>query len=202
MRSYKFLVFLFKIFLPKIFPLREAKNVNEKEIFDHVWSSTWEKLGFIDKRWKALKKYKKNDDVSTDIIVSFLGKIPIGTIRLQWDRQPTLTDFEVQQIWHGKVVEFTLFTVKKKWRCFGIPSLLLMKEGYRQAVERKTEGIVMITEDWLFKFLSKKLLFPFKKVSSYKEYEGGLCFVSFMSLKEVQKVLPERYPELVDFFTF
>lgn len=186
-----------------VFPIKEVKTKRERKLFTRIWHTVWleEKYSSIEER--ITNKYAKYDYCSTDIIVTFLGRWPIGTMRLVWSEKndfPALNDFKIQKTWKDKVVEFTLLTVKKNWRGFGIPSLVLMREGYCRAKKEGAEGIIMITEQRLFHFLTKKLSFLFRKVSAEKEYEGGICFVSFVNIEEAEQTLAEKDPQLLKFF--
>lgn len=188
-----------------LFPVKEVRSRKEKGVFEAIWYQVWLEEKYTCLEEPILAKYAKYDKSSTDLLCMFLGILPIGTIRLIWEGFPSLpilNDFEVKKIWKGQIVEFTLFTIKREWRGFGhFPSLMLMREGYRRAKRAGIEGIVIITEENLFKLLAKRLGLPFQSIGATKFYEGGLCFPAYMSIKKAERILPKSRPDLYNFFT-
>lgn len=188
-----------------LFPVKEVENGREKEIFQEVWHRVWVEEGYALPNEPIVQKYAKYDNSATDLLCRFLGIWPVGTMRLIWEGPPglpALNDFEVQGCWDSQVVEVTLLTLKREWRGLGlVPSLALMREGYRRAKKAGAEGIVMITEKSLFYLLTRWLGLPFQSIGATKLYEGGLCFPAYMSIKKAETTLPKTHPNFYTFFT-
>jgi len=187
-----------------LFPVKEIKNPRQKRMFQDIWYNVWLEKKYASPDDNIKEKYSKHDAYSTDLMLYFLRLIPIGTMRIIWQTGPTLPTlehFETEKVWNGPLVEFTLFSVKKKWRKYhGLFSLFLMRKSYRIATMANMDGIIIITERNLFVLLSRIVKLPFKRIGPEKFYEGGDCFPAYMNIKEAERVLPKRSSDLNRFF--
>jgi len=192
-----------QIFLVFLFQVGEAKTRREKRTFHKIWTSVWVEEGYAHKDEPLPQieaHYALFDEFSTDFLLKFLGVFPIGTLRLIWESEmglPVLNDFKVTRTWEDSVVEFTLLTLKRKWRGLGIPPLLLWREGYRRA-RQEGVGIVMAADERLWRALIR--LFPFRQIGPSKFYEGSITYPAFLDFKEAERVLREENPKLYKFF--
>jgi len=187
-----------------LFRVREVKTEKEIKDFRKIWRKVWLKEGYADNLERIEKHYSRFTPYSTDLLLKFLGILPIGTLRLIWENKevqlPMIQGFETQTVWKGTVVEFTLMTLKKRWRgLFHLPSIMLWRKGYRLARKEKREGILMAADRRIFKLLSK--IFPFQQIGKEKFYEGSFTYPAFLNLDTAEKVLSKKAPQLFKFFT-
>lgn len=190
--------------------MREFKFINVEEEgsrndFRRIWRTVWIEEGYAssDNINEIEDRYCIFDKHSTDILFKY-GDKPIGTLRIIWDNDenglPVLNDFEINQNFPVKLVEFTLLSLKKEWRGMShIPSLLIWKEGYQRVKNNGYMGILMAA-DWRL-FLLLKKFFPFRQVGKGRLYEGSKTIPAFLNLYEAEENLLKNNPTLYKFFT-
>lgn len=188
------------------FRVIEVKNSDRRKIFHKLWTSVWLEEGYAhtnEPLSKIEEHYAIFDGYSTDVILYFLVW-PIGTMRLIRDNGdvgiPVLNDFEITHEIVRPLVELTLLTVKRQWRgLMHLPSLVLWRYGYRTAVVKGTQEIVMAADWRLFHLL--KRIFPFREVGPKKFYEGSDTIPAALDLGQAKVVLAQKNPVLLRFFT-
>lgn len=190
------------------FPIRKVITPREKKIFQSIWHQIWIEEGYAQPEEKIVEKYARYDSYSVDFLITLFYFFPIGTIRIIHYNSsvglPVLNDFEVTPIWKSeKLIEATLLTVKRGYRkrCFHLPSLLLMRQMYRYALEKGVEGVLIAADKRLFRILTKKLLFPFIQIGPEKFYEGSVTIPAYLDFSLAAEVVKNKNPLLYWFFT-
>jgi hypothetical protein len=193
------------LFSKIIFPVKEVKREKDKKIFHQIWTSVWQEEGYAHEGEPLPEieaHYQLFDPYSTDILIWYLGIIPIGTARIIWPNNevglPVLNDFEVAPCWNGLVAEITLLTLKREWRGIIIPTLLLFRKVYKLTKEKGLDGIVMAADIRLFRFLRK--MFPIKKIGKEKFYEGSITVPCCLIFSEAERIVESSNPKLYYFF--
>lgn len=194
-----------------LFTIEETTNATEA-LFTSLWSAVWWDEGY---HWKGetpedrVSFYSRFRDNSRDLILCTKDGSPMGTIRLVKNEGAGLPAFtedvfkdKIEEQWKKrKSVELTLLTVLPEWRSLQhLTSFMLWREGYRYAKGQSLDQIVFITDERLLGIF-KKIGFPLSEIVSPKEYEGGMCGVYAIDLREVERELRRVNPDLFEWFT-
>lgn len=196
---------LLLLFLSNFFPVRRVHSQRDRKIFIGLWYKTWLEEGYAQPGEPIVAKYAKYDKFSTDLLVKFLGVVPVGTMRIIKNNLevglPTLNDFEIKRVWKtDEIVEVTLLTIRKifRRRFLHLPFIVLMKALYRHVKEKKAEGILIAADKRLFRSLTKKIRLPFIQIGQEKYYEGSITVPAYMTMKNFEKVFQKNNPLLAE----
>ena len=80
-----------------------------------------------------------------------------------------------------------------------LPSLVLWRYGSQAAVAKGMEEIVMAADWRLFNLLSR--IFCFRQIGPKQLYEGSDTIPAALNLEQAKKVLAQKNPALLRFFT-
>jgi hypothetical protein len=187
-----------------LFTVKVANRPRDRKIFTEIWHTAWLGEGYAVPGELIIEKYSKYDKFSVDLLVKFLGIIPLGTIRLIRNNSevglPVLNDFEVEKCWQrdNDLIEITLLAVKRKYRSrlFGLTSLILIRETVKYCKNNNMEGGIMACDKRLFFLIRRKLGFPIMQIGPEKFYEGSMTYPAFINAARFYKEIKERNPFL------
>jgi len=186
------------------FILKEVKTKKEREIFTNIWYNIWLQEGYATPEEPIIEKKKKYEKISRDFLIKFLF-FPIGTIRIIYNQKeiglPIVNEFKVQRdIENEKIVEISLFTIKKYCRFWHISSLVSMKKIYKILKKENISGFLAALDQRLYCFLKEKLQIPLQKIGEEKVYEGSLTYPVYLNLKEGEEFLKENAYRIYQYF--
>lgn len=192
-------------FLSFFFPVKKVRSKKDRETFTQMWYAVWLKQNYAQREEPIVEKYSKYNEFSLDLLLKFLGILPIGTFRFIHNNKdvglPTLNDFEVKKCWldDTKIIETTLLTVKKRYRSspFHLPSLVLMRELARYCKKKRLEGSIMACDKRLFFLMRRKLGFPIHQIGKERFYEGSITYPAYINTAEFHRIMRIKNP----FFT-
>lgn len=201
-------VWLVKIFMCLFVPIRVRWFT--RFLFEKMWKAIWLEEGYAnhDDITEIANRYANFRKTSIDIIMTILGIVPIGTIRLIIKRPgvplPVEQHFDIVQLWQDneKVVEVTLFTVRKRFRNVfgGLATLAMMRYVYRKSRNLKAKAIVIAADKRLYFFLTRFLKLPFHQIGQPKMFEGSITYPAVMFLKEAEEIVPLKNSYIAQLF--
>ena len=196
----KYLQFFYRFFI-----LKEVKTEKERKVFTNIWYNIWIEEGYAKPGELILKKKQKYEKISRDFLIKFLN-IPIGTIRIIYNNNkiglPITNNFKIQENFNDKkLVELSLFSVRKDYRLSHLSNLISMKKIYKLIKKENIPGFLAALDRRLFLFLKEKLKIPLHKVGQEKFYEGSLTFPIYLDFKEGEEFLRQKDYKLYRFFT-
>lgn len=191
--KYKYVIF---IILTKLFRVKRVSTKREKRLFREIWIDIWKEEGYKENA----EYFSEYDRYSCDYLVKFLGIIGVGTLRLiKYNNHlalPIIKDFDIVLPKSTKIIEATLFAVKRNFRrrWLHIPSLLLMRELARYCKKNGIYGALMILDKRLYIRLKYNLGFPIQEIGKEKFYKGSLCVPCFINTEEFFKNIEKINP--------
>lgn len=197
--------------LLKLLKVGRVRSDEERRIFHKLWTEVWvqEEYAHEDEPLHKIEfHYALFESHSIDLLLWFLGVIPIGTLRIIKQSSfglPTTNDLEVEEHWQKDieerqgVVEFTLLTLKERWRGLKhAPSFILMLYAYR-LVREQVGGVVIAADERLFR-LFQKIKMPFVQIGPTQFYEGSPTVPAFLPVPEAEDDFRKANPPLAEFF--
>jgi len=187
------------------FNLRQVRTEKERKVFTDIWYDIWIEEGYAKPGESILQKKKRYEKVSKDLLIKFLN-IPIGTIRIIYNNDkiglPIINNFETKQdLSNNRIVELSLFSIRKRYRLSHLLNLISMKKIYKLLKREGISGFLAALDHRLFIFLKEKLKIPLHKIGKEKVYEGSLTYPVYLNFKEGEEFLSQKNHALYNFFT-
>ncbi|MEM5810076.1 MAG: hypothetical protein QW156_04280 [Candidatus Aenigmatarchaeota archaeon] len=197
-----FLVRCARIFY-NFFNLERVESKEERQTFTNIWYNIWLKEGYATHEESILEKKKVYEKVSKDFLIKFLF-LPIGTIRIIFNEDvefPIINNFEIQRDFDNeKVVELSLFSIRKFFRFSHVSSLIAIKKIYKLLKKERITGFLAALDRRLYIFLKERLQIPLYKIGKEKIYEGSLTYPVYLNLREAEEFLRANNYQIYKFF--
>lgn len=202
--NFSFLLSCSKTFY-NLFGLKKVETEKERELFTNIWYKIWLEEVYATDR-SIIEKKRFYEKASVDFLIKILF-LPIGTVRIIFNSPefnlPILTNFEIQENFEKeKIVEISLFTIKKRWRFFHLANIIVIKRIYKFFKNNNVSGFLAALDHRLYLFLTKKLRLPFHKIGKEKIYEGSLTYPVYLNLREAEEFMKKNYYQIYNFFVF
>jgi len=181
-----------------LFPVKIVNNKRDKDLFIKTWHTVWLEENYASEDDYIIEKYSKYDEYSTDMLVMFIGVLPIGTMRIITNNKeyglPTLNDFVVKlDVRNKNISEVTLLTVVKRFRrkFLHLPFAVLMRALYRHTNKEKLDGLMIAADEKLYESLTSVVKLPFSQVGDAVFYEGSITVPAFMTMENFDSKFKE-----------